>query len=159
MGLFANSRQANINSAIAMVEDVLVELGYFLNDSREAAPGDAVRAWTVRKGSALVRILVSDDQKDVHLRVVSVVMTLTPDVDEASLYRHLLTMNNRQIQGAAFAIEDSRVLLLTERSTMDLDRSEVLDVIERVRHYADDYDDLLVSRFGGLLGTGSEPSP
>jgi len=52
----------------------------------------------------------------------------------------------------AFALRGDTVLLQTERSTLDLDRSEVQDLIARVTQYADDLDDALVERFGGELG-------
>jgi hypothetical protein len=42
---------------------------------------------------------------------------------------------------------------VTERSTLDLDRSEVLELIKRITTYADDHDDILVARFGGKLGS------
>lgn len=160
MGLFENGRETNIRSTISMVEDVLLELGYFLNDCRDDdGPGEP-RAWTVRKGSALVNIRVIDkgqDAEDVHLRVFSVVMTITPDVDEVRLFRHVLSVNREDIQGAAFALDGQQLSLVAECPTLALGRAEVLELIQRVRNYADDYDDLLVNRFGGVLGTGESP--
>ena len=47
------------------------------------------------------------------------------------------------------------MLLLGERSTLELDRSEVLELIRRVTTYADDHDDMLVARFGGTLGVAT----
>ena len=43
------------------------------------------------------------------------------------------------------------MLIVAERSTLDLDRSEVLDLIGRITAYADQYDDELVAAFGGAL--------
>jgi hypothetical protein len=54
--------------------------------------------------------------------------------------------------GNAFAVDRDRVLLVAERSTLDLDRSEILDLIKRVTVTADDHDDQLVAQFGGTLG-------
>ena len=155
MGLFENGRQTNIRSTVAMIEDVLIELGYFLNDCRDEPTEAGLRSWSISKGSAHIRIRIVERDDDVYLHVVSVVMTITPSVDELRLFRELLHMNQREIQSAAFALDGDRVLLLAERSTLDLDRSEVLDLVQRVRIYADDYDDLLVNRFGGVLGTGN----
>ncbi|MCG8425243.1 MAG: YbjN domain-containing protein [Proteobacteria bacterium] len=153
--LFENSREANIESTIAMVEDVLIELGHFVNDCREQPPSEGIRSWRVVKGSAMVRISLVARQDDVRLRVVSVVMTVNPMVDQSKLFRRLLTINANEIYGAAFALRGSRVLLVSERSTMDLDRGEVLDLITRVKHYADHYDDALVAEFGGVRGTAT----
>jgi hypothetical protein len=44
------------------------------------------------------------------------------------------------------------VLLVAERSTLDLDRSEVIELIKRITTYADEHDDVLVARFGGRIG-------
>jgi hypothetical protein len=86
-----------------------------------------------------------------HLRVSSTVMTLDSAVDRAALYAHLLDLN-ATLCGAAFATEGDHVLLVSERSTLDLDLSEVLELIERVTAYTDEHDDVLVARFGGRAG-------
>ncbi len=154
LGLFENSREANITSTVAMVEDVLVELGHFLNDCRDGPTAEGQRAWHVHKGSAMVRISLCERDDSIHLRAQSVVMSIDDRVDEKQLFRHLLSINHDEIYGAAFALSGNHVILLAERATMDLDRSEVLDLIRRVEEYADDYDDRLVATFGGVLGTG-----
>lgn len=148
VGLFENGRQANIESTIAMVEDALIELGHFVNDCREEPPSEGMRSWRVNKGSAMVRIALVMRQEDVRLRAVSIVMTLEPGVDERKLFRRLLTINAGEIHGAAFALRGKRVLLVAERSTLDLDRSEVLDLIKRSSDYADHYDDILAAELG-----------
>lgn len=154
LDLFQNGREANITSTVAMVEDVLIELGHFVNDCREDPPRGGQRSWCVAKGSALVRIALADRGAEVHLRASSVVMTLDERVDETRLFRKLLAVNG-EIHGAAFALAERQVVLLAQRSTLDLDRSEVLDLIRRVETYADEYDDVLVTEFGGLRGTGA----
>lgn len=155
VSLFDNGREATITSTIAMVEDALIELGHFLNECRDPPTPAGQRSWRVAKGSALVRIsLVERDDTEPNLRVVSVVMTLDDRVDDRQLFRYLLTLNARSITGAAFGLDGHQVVLLAERSTLNLDRSEVLDLIRRVEDYADEYDDRLVVEFGGVLGTG-----
>lgn len=151
IGLFGNSREANLSSTIAMVEDVLIELGHFLNECRIESP-NALRAWSVVKGSASIRIKLIDGDDFVHIRLVSPVITMTDAVDRAALYRHLLELNNGALRGVAFAVKGDEVLLVSERSTADLDRSEVLDLLGRVQEYADTYDDALVEEFGGTRG-------
>ncbi|MCP4449210.1 MAG: hypothetical protein GY811_28345 [Myxococcales bacterium] len=39
--LFANEREANLESTVAMVEDVLIDLGHFVNECRAERPGSA----------------------------------------------------------------------------------------------------------------------
>jgi hypothetical protein len=148
--LFANQREVNLTSTVAMIEDVLVELGHFLNQCRDDRDG-ALRSWKVHKGSAAVRISVIEGDDFTHLRVMAPVMTIAPATDRAALFAHLLGINC-ELCGAAFALRGDVVMIVAERSTLDLDRSEVMDVVARVQRYADDHDDALVADFGGTLG-------
>ena len=153
LSLFENSRETNTASTITMVEDVLIALGHFVNDCRVERPG-AVRAWVVRKGSALVAIQLLERPDHPHLRVSSGVMITADGLsaeDRATLHADLLT-RNLDLAGVAFAIRDRQVMLVSERSTLDLDRSEVLDLVRRVTEQADAVDDQLVERYGGTLG-------
>ena len=147
--LFANQRESNLASTVALVEAVLGELGHDVSQLGDAA--GALHAWQVRKGSALTRISLVSRTEFTHLRVCSTVMTVDGKVDRAALNAHLLELN-AGLCGAAFATEADHVLLLAERSTLDLDRAEVRELIKRVTTYADDHDDALVARFGGKMG-------
>jgi hypothetical protein len=148
--LFANQRESNLASTRALVEEILAELGHDAAQSR-VDPAGALHAWQVRKGSALTRVSLVSRTEFPYLRVSSTVMTIDAAVDRAALHAHLLELN-AGLCGAAFATEGDRVLLVAERSTLDLDRSEVRELIKRVTTYADDHDDVLVARFGGTLG-------
>lgn len=152
MTLFADGREANIKSTIAMVEDVLLELGHFVNDCRAQPEQDEQHAWQIRRGSASVRIGLGLRDEVPQLRVVSTVLTLDEHVDQAALFRRLLGLNRTALCSAAFALDGAYVQIVTERSTIDLDRSEVFDLIRRIELYADEYDDRLVEEFGGTLG-------
>ena len=147
--LFANQRETNLASIVVLVEAVLGELGHDAHTSREGE-----HAWKIQKGSAVARISLVSRTEFTHLRVCSTVMTLDGKVDRAALHAHLLDLN-AGLCGAAFATDGEHVLLLAERSTLDLDRSEVRELIKRVTSYADDHDDVLVARFGGTLGDAS----
>src|SRR5262245_57369444 len=149
-GLFANQREVNLASTVAMIEDVLVELGHFLNQCRDDRAG-ALRSWKVSKGSAVVRISVIEGDDFTHIRVAAPVMVIGATTDRTNLYGHLLEVN-RELCGAAFALRGDQVMIISERSTLDLDRSEVMDVIARVQRYADDHDDALVATHGGTIG-------
>lgn len=143
-------RETNLASTLSLVEAALSELGHPANDSR-IDERTALHAWQIRKGSSVSLVSLIHRPEFTHIRVSSVVMTLDGKVDRAALYAHLLELN-ATLCGAAFATEGDRVLLVTERSTLDLDRSEVLELIKRITTYADDHDDALVARFGGKLG-------
>jgi hypothetical protein len=173
--LFANHRETNLISTVALVEQVLGDLGYPPADHRVSEPG-ASHVWRLVKGSANTQVAVVDRSETgggdpagsaggaggkglrgtvhprfPHLRVSAVVMTLDAAVDRAALFGHLLALNAR-LCGVAFATAGDQVLLVSERSTLDLDDSEVRDAIERVTTYADEHDDALVARFGGRVG-------
>ncbi|MBA3393493.1 MAG: YbjN domain-containing protein [Deltaproteobacteria bacterium] len=148
--LFANQRESNLASTVSLVEAALSELGHPAPSSR-VKDNHALHAWTIPKGSAMTRVTLIHRSEFTHLRVCATVMTADSAVDRAALHTHLLELN-ASLCGAAFATDGDQVLLVGERSTLDLDRSEVLDLINRVTTYADDHDDLLVQRFGGKLG-------
>src|SRR5262245_64638001 len=148
--LVANQRESNLASTVALVEEVLGELGHDAAGSRVEGT-NALHAWQVRKGSALTTVSLISRTQFTHLRVCSTVMTVDGRVDRAALNAHLLALNG-SLCGAAFATEGAHILLVAERSTLDLDRSEVRGLIERVTTYADDHDDELVQQFGGKMG-------
>ena len=150
MALFANQREINLTSTVALVEQALSEFGHDPATSRITAPG-ATHAWRIVTGSAVTRVTVVHHSEFPHLRVSAVVMTLDAKVDRTALFAHLLELN-AHLCGAAFATDGDQVLLLSERSTLDLDQSEVLDILKRVTTYADEHDDVLVARFGGRIG-------
>ena len=147
--LFANQRETALASAVALVEQVLIELGHTPAAVR-LGELDA-HAWRIAKGSAITRVTVVQRAAFPHLRVSAVVMTLDAAVDCAALFGHLLELN-AGLAGVAFAADGDQVLLVSERSTLDLDLSEVRDAIERVTTYSDEHDDVLVARFGGRVG-------
>ena len=149
--LFANQRETNLASTVQLVEAALAELGHPAPASRIKEP-TALHAWKIPKGSAITKVTLINRAEFTHIRVCSTVMTVDDKVDKAALHHHLLELNGA-LCGAAFATEGDLVLLLGERSTLDLDRSEVLELIRRVTTYADEHDDVLVARFGGRRGT------
>ena len=148
--LFSNQRETNLTSTVALVEATLAELGQPSPGSR-VKDATALFSWQIPKGSSLTRVTLIHRSEFTHLRVCATVMTLDAKVDRGALFGHLLDLN-AGLCGAAFATDGDHVLLVGERSTLDLDRSEVLELIKRVTTYADEHDDVLVARFGGRIG-------
>lgn len=153
MGLFENGREANLESCVAMVDQVLNELGH----DAAAARHDGVDPpqWSFRQGSAKITVSLIRRDDFTHLYVSAPVMTTDARVDVLKLYRHLLSLHTTDVHGAAFATYRNEIHLVADRSTIDLDLSEVHDIIKRVSNYADHYDDLLVEQFGGRLASSS----
>ena len=151
MSLFGNKQEANLRATIKMVELVISELGLSPTETSLDWPG-AVRGWGLKKGSAEIYITLrqAEDSGENCIRVSAILLVLPESQDACNrLYRRILEENATGILGAAFGVSGDKVLLVSERSTTDLDISEVRDIIRRVGHYADYYDDLLVSEFGG----------
>src|SRR5262245_52125719 len=159
--LFSDPREANLRSCVTMVEGVLQSLGHEPAASR-VGDHDGWPVWKVRKGTANVYVQIEARGEATFLRIVAPVMHAGPAVDKPKLYQRLLELNHREIYGSAFALdaENDLVVLVAERTTTDLDRSEVLDLVKRVEDYADKYDDILVDEFGGSkAGPSSMPIP
>jgi hypothetical protein len=149
--LFANQREANLASIVTLVESVLGELYPAHPPDRVDAAEPVLHAWRVAQGSATAIVALVARPEFTHLRISSIVMTLDGSVDRPALYAHLLELNG-SLCGNAFALEGDRVLLVAERSTLDLDHSELVDLVRRVTTNADSHDDALVAVFGGRLG-------
>lgn len=156
VSLFDNEREANLTSSVEMIEGALIELGHIVAESRRDEDG-VEKSWRVDKGSAHVDVRVLSGEPLWTLRVSAAVMTCNDQVSREELFRYLLAKNAREVTGAAFALEGDVVLLVAERSTVDLDPSEVRQTIERVQRFADDYDEALVERFGGAVGAPEIP--
>jgi hypothetical protein len=154
MGLFDNEREANRSSCVAMIERVLSELGH----QPDAIRSGTELCWNFFHGSASVRVSLVDRDDFLHMRVVAPVMRTDDEVDLLKLYRRLLGLHAEDVCGASFATCDNEIQLVSERSTIDLDLSEVYDIIKRVRDYADHYDNLLVDEFGGQLASSPGPT-
>lgn len=151
LGLFDNERESNLVSTTAMIEDVLVELGHFINNCRVDHEGSH-NAWRIQRGSAEVLLALVDADDFVHLQAAATVMTLDDEVNREALYGRLLQLNESRLCGIAFALHGNQVRLVAERSTRDLDRSEVYALVASLQRNADELDDALVEEFGGALG-------
>jgi site-specific recombinase len=149
--LFANQRETNLASTIVLVEEVLGELGYQPPETRRIELEGAVQAWRIQKGSAIATVAMIARPDFTHIRVSSVVMTLDAKIDRFALFTHLLELNHA-LCGNAFTLLGDRVVLVAERTTLDLDRSEIVDIVRRVTTNADAYDNELVAKYGGTLG-------
>jgi hypothetical protein len=145
-----NKQESNLRSCIRMVEDVIEELGH-VPDAARLETGTELPAWRVQKGGAHVYIVFIGRDKTNFIRVAAPVLQLEGTVDRGPLFRRLLELNESQILGAAFALKGDGVVLTVERSTVDLDKSEVLDMVSHIEDYAEGYSARLVEEFGGRV--------
>jgi hypothetical protein len=151
MALFGSKQQANLKATVKMVEEVISDLGLAAVENRlQTDSGNP--AWGLMKGSAQVFVFVNPgggDSEFNSIQVVSPVMTVPEGPTLLALLRHVLDLNARELAGAAFGLKGDTLVLTVDRTTQDLNRSEVKEMILRVGYYADTYDDDLVSQFGG----------
>ena len=150
-GLFENQVEVNLESTMVMIEDVLVELGHVVDKTRVEYP-ECERAWRISKGSATIEIALLVREGAGWLQVSASVMTPGPRTDTAALWRKALLLNAERAAIASFAVRGDTIVLIGQRPTLDIDRSEVLALIETVATDADLYDDELVREFGGRRG-------
>ena len=150
MGLFGESTQSNFRRAQKLIEDVLSALGVSTEKNRLETK-DGSTAWGLLRGSAEVMVFLNparDDKEDNFLRIVSPIVRL-PSENLLPLYRRLLEHNAKDLYGVAFGVVNEDIVLVAERGTRDLDRSEVEDMLRNIGAAADHYDDMLVKEFGG----------
>jgi hypothetical protein len=150
MGLFGESAASNFRRAQKLVEDVLTTFGASPEKNRLDTK-DGSTAWGVMRGSAEVMVFLNPahhDKEDNYLRMVSPIVRL-PSENLLPLYRRILELNAKEVYGIAFGIINEDVVLVVERGTHDLDRSEVEEMLRNISAAADHYDDKLVTEFGG----------
>ena len=154
MGLFSgNKHSSNLKSAKKMVEEAISSLKLVPEENRLQGQQEGY-GWGVMKGSAEVFIFIipGDSKKDTFhsFQVVSPVMKLPESSSsQVALYRRLLELNVEILSGVSFGMKGDTVMIVADRSTEDLNLSEVKSMILRVGYFADLYDDELVSQYGG----------
>ena len=151
MALFSNKQESNYRACVKMVETVIAELGISVDETRIGSSQDSKgehNGWVIMKGSAEVYVFIYRGENDNFIHVYSPVMTL-PERNLLQLFRRLLDLNGVGQMGVAFGLKGDNVVLSVYRSTTDLDKSEVREMIISVGEHADYYDDILVNEFGG----------
>ncbi len=133
--------------AVEMVEATIRALG--VDPAAAKIPGDdKTFAYALRRGSARVVVAVTHGEGGGQLRVLAPVVHAPDASKEAAVYKRLLELNAREISGAAFGLFGNEIVAVVERSTKDLDPSEVEANVKNVGRVADRWDDALAKEFG-----------
>ena len=151
MALFDDHEEGSKSRAVELVEQTLRALGIDPAVARIAADRGAER-WSLRRGSVVMLVAIqaaSTEGEAASLRVVAPVVRVG-SADRAVLYAWLLEANAREVRGAAFGVTGDEVVLIAERSVLDLDASEVDAMVRTVGAAADHYDDFLATKFGAV---------
>jgi hypothetical protein len=136
-----------------MVERVIAELGV----DPKLCRGQQIGQWNMKLGSASVWIDVfqsKDAQGNYidggYIQLMAPVMNI-PAERQAELYRELLELNHK-LYGVAFTVFENGVYIKSIRELENLEQSEVKNTFNRVGIYADDYDDLLKTKYWPAQG-------
>lgn len=109
--------------------------------------------WGLQRGSAQLYIIHSYDLKSSWLQVISPILSLPAQDKRLECYEHMLELNAKGLINCAFGIEEGKICISSDRSTKDLQLSELQDMVLCVSAFADDYDDKIATKFGcELLG-------
>jgi hypothetical protein len=138
----------DLEEARRLVEEVLEELG--LRAGAEQLEG----GWALTRGAAPVYVFVAPQGEHGMIQVVAPVMAL-PAGGRVALLRRLLELNGEELVSAGFGVKEGTVVITTDRSLADLDRSEVREMILRISHYGHHFQRELEAEFGSSgAGTG-----
>jgi hypothetical protein len=143
---------ADFENAKKLVEDTIRKLG--LDPAALKAPaGDGQAAWTLKRGSASVLVMVTrhDDEEATYLRIASPVVTLPADATKhGALFRRVLELNAAGLANAAFGLVGDRLVAVCERPAEGLDPEEVEQSVRHLAAVADTFDDRLAKEFGAI---------
>jgi hypothetical protein len=145
-----SSNNAIRSKAVRTIETALAEIGLDPAKNRVVSSAGET-SWQISRGSADVMITVNDGPEGSapRLRIVSPIVK-TDGAVPVDLAVELLKLNAVELPGIAFGLFRSDIVaLVAERSAAFLDRAEVTEMLAAIGHFADKYDDLLVSRYGG----------
>ncbi len=151
MTLFDDQAESDYQRAVSFVESTVKALGVDPARCRVNVSGSG-DAFSLRRGSASMLVTLqhgkdADDEGTIRI-VAPIVMLPSEPTKEHALLRKLLHLNAKDLTGAAFALQDGQVVVVTERSVEDLDASEVEQMIRSLGRVADRFDDALASEFG-----------
>ncbi len=137
---------------IDMVEEIIRnDLELDPTQNRIGNMGHDIAMWGLTRGSATVYTVLNRVPSTNYIQVFSPIIKITGEANPG-LYLKLLQLNSSpELCNAAFAVKDSNVVLKSDRTTNDLSRTELLEMILRVGKLADKYDDKLLEEFGGEM--------
>ncbi len=130
-----------------MVEQILLSIG--VDPALARMNVESGFGWNFKRGSALIEIYIAQAEDTAYFQVLSPLLHL-PLTNLLPLYRRLLEIN-LQITNAAFGVYQDIVYIFSERRLEGMDAQEANMIINMVAQYADEFDDRLLSEFGGRL--------
>jgi hypothetical protein len=140
----------------ALIEDLLRSYGVEPADHLTSEnPGRIVYGLT--RGSAQLYLILSYDEQGAWLQVISPILGLPPEDKKLACYEELLKLNASSLINCALSIENDKICIGSDRTTKDIQASELQDMVLSVSKFADDLDDPLAETYGCTM-LGSEES-
>ncbi len=128
MALFDTGIHSNQVATAVMTEVAIIDLGYVAETCRRTIE-NTPHAWEVEN----ITITITADASDNSImRLESVIGTLNDSTNNAQYFRALLEKNYRGLGSCAYSLVGNDVVLITERPTIDLDQSEVSNMITQM---------------------------
>ncbi len=144
----SEEQKAEMERVAGLIEQYLeaegLDLGKVRLESESGYP-----AWAFTQGSALVQVHLRPGrtQEIVYFQALAPVVAV-PEENREGFYRKLLELNADELWSCAFAVRQDTVIVTADRTTVDMDLSEVVEMVESVAAYADRFDDELAQEFG-----------
>lgn len=112
-------------------------------------PGRMVYGLT--RGSAKLYVIISYDDQGAWVQVISPILGLPPEGKRLACYEELLKLNAGSLVNCALGIEGEKICISSDRSTKDIQVSELQDMVLCVSKFADDLDNRLSEEFDCVL--------
>ncbi len=145
--------EQSIDKYYQMIENCITQLGVDAVLCRTEKPGQ----WDLRKGSASVWIDVweqeYDGQPSGYFQAMAPVVDV-PTNNKENFYKEILEINHK-LYGVGMTLFENWVYIKTLRELEGLNESEALAMINRIGNYADDYDDMLRTKYHASSVGGS----
>ena len=143
-----SSKNVTEEECVEMIEKFLEERG--LDPKHNTNKTKEYISWNVSKGSASIYIYINiADPEFKTIRVVSPIISL-PDENILPLYRRCLELN-MDLCGAALAVFEDTIVVISERPIEGLDSSELDWILDHLAYVADELDDQFADEFGAKL--------
>lgn len=133
-----------IQQCTRIIEQVFKNFG--LDPKKDRLPQKDVLGWVVRRGSAIIYILLNENKRLNTLRVVSPMVHL-PKRGQAAFYRKCLEYNFALIN-CALSVNNDFLAIVFERPLTGLNPEEVAYILDNLSRLADELEKELKEEFG-----------
>jgi hypothetical protein len=141
------SEQTEPEKTTAMIQELLESFGF--NPAEHLmSESEGQIVYGLTRGSAQLYIILNNDTAGAWVQVISPILGLPPEDQRLDCYEALLKLNAGSLVNCALGIENDKICIGSDRSTKDIQASELHDMVLCVSKFADDLDDMLAEKYG-----------